>query len=65
MRLLFASPKIKIDRHENRLMNLCKSTQLFFVNGRFVSDRGIGQNTCNNSLIGYVTVTPDLSKTLV
>ncbi|VDI04680.1 Hypothetical predicted protein [Mytilus galloprovincialis] len=55
----------KIDHYGKRLLNLCKSTQLFFVNGRFGADKGVGQTTCNNSLIDYVIITPDLFRAIV
>ncbi|CAG2251519.1 unnamed protein product [Mytilus edulis] len=55
----------KIDHYGKRLLNLCKSTQLFFVNGRFGADKGVGQTTCNNSLIDYVIITPELFRAIV
>ncbi|XP_063404680.1 uncharacterized protein LOC134688138 [Mytilus trossulus] len=55
----------KIDHYGKRLFNLYKSTQLFFVNGRFGADKDVGQTTCNNSLIDYVIITPELSRAIV
>ena len=55
----------KIDHYGKRLLNLCKSTQLFFVNGRVGADKGVGQTTCNNSLIDYVIITPELFRAIV
>jgi hypothetical protein len=37
--------KHKIDKYGNRLLDLCRSLELFFVNGRVGTDRGIGQPT--------------------
>ena len=56
----YSQDNCKVDRYGKRLLDLCKSTQLFFVNGRFGSDRNIGHTTCNNSLIDYVIISPDL-----
>ena len=56
----YSQDKYKIDRYGKRLFDLCKSTLLFFVNGRHGSDRGIGQTTCNNSLIDYAIISPEL-----
>jgi hypothetical protein len=41
--------KYKIDKYGNRLLDLCRSLELFVVNGRVSIDCGIGQPTCNNS----------------
>jgi hypothetical protein len=38
-----------MNEYGNRLLDLCRSLELFFVNGRVGTDRGIGQPTCNNS----------------
>ena len=55
----------KIDRYGKRLLELCTSTQIFIVNGRCGSDKNIGHCTCNNSLIDYVIVSPELFRSIV
>lgn len=35
------------------------------MNGRCGSDRGIGHTTCNNSVIGYVIVSPELFRSVI
>ncbi|CAG2249785.1 unnamed protein product [Mytilus edulis] len=50
----------KIDHYGKRLLNLCKSTQLFFVNGRFGADKGVGQTTLHVALL-HVLVVLDLT----
>ncbi|VDI83476.1 Hypothetical predicted protein [Mytilus galloprovincialis] len=44
---------------------LCRSLELFFVNGRVGNDRDIGLTTCNNSVIDYAIVSPNLFRSIV
>jgi hypothetical protein len=56
-----------IDKYGNRLLDLCRSLELFFVNGRVGTDCGIGQPTCNNSnsMIDYALISPTLFRSVV
>ena len=62
--LRYSQDKHKIDKYGQRLLDLCKSLGLFFVNGRVGSDRCIGNLTCNNSVIDYVLVTPSMFRAI-
>lgn len=59
--------KHKIDKYGNRLLDLCRSLELFFVNGRVGTDCGIGQPTCNNSnsMIDYALISPTLFRSVI
>ncbi|CAC5413866.1 unnamed protein product [Mytilus coruscus] len=52
--------KFKVDKYGKRLLELCRSLELFLANGRVGSDRGIGHSTCNYSVIDYAIVSPTL-----
>ena len=57
--------KCKVDKYGKRLLELCRSLELFFVNGRVGNDKGIGLTTCNNSVIDYAIVSPTLFRSIV
>jgi hypothetical protein len=59
--------KHTIDKYGNRLLDLCRSLELFFVNGRVGTDRGIDQPTCNNSnsVIDYALISPTLFRSVI
>jgi hypothetical protein len=59
--------KHKIDKYGNRLLDLCRSLELFFVNGRVGTDCGIGQPACNNSnsVIDYALNSPTLFRSVI
>ena len=50
---------LSVNNYGNRLLQLCKSLELLFANGRLCKDQGTGVLTCKNStapvLISYVT----------
>ncbi|CAC5359853.1 unnamed protein product [Mytilus coruscus] len=57
--------KHKVDNYGKKLLELCRSLELFFVNGRVGNDRGIGLTTCNNSVMDYAIVSPNLFRSIV
>ncbi|CAG2211337.1 unnamed protein product [Mytilus edulis] len=57
--------KHKVDKYGKTLLELCRSLELFFVNGRVGNDRDIGLTTCNNSVIDYAIVSPNLFQSIV
>ena len=57
--------KHKVDKYGKKLLELCRRLELFFVNGRVGNDRDIGLTTCNNSVIDYAIVSPNLFQSIV
>ena len=59
--------KHKKDKYGNRLLDLCRSLELFFVNGRVSTDCGIDQPACNNSnsVIDYALISPTLCRSVI
>ncbi|CAG2247273.1 unnamed protein product [Mytilus edulis] len=57
--------KHKVDKYGKKLLELCRSLELFFVNGRVGNDKDIGLTTCNNSVIDYAIVSPNLFRSIV
>ena len=55
----------KIDKYGKRLLDLCNSRRLFFVNGRIGIDFGIGKLTCTKSVIDYAIVSPLLFRSVI
>ena len=55
----------KIDKYGKRLLDLCNSRELFFVNGRIGNDFVIGKLTCTKCVIDYVIVSPLLFRSVV
>ena len=54
----------RVDNYGHKLLNLCKSVDLFIVNGRIGHDQNIGHTTCNNSVIDYAIVSPELFRSV-
>lgn len=53
------------NQYGTNLINMCKSLNLYIVNGRVGGDAGIGRVTCKDaSLVDYVLAKPDLFKSL-
>ena len=51
----------KTNNNGKKLINMCNTTELCIVNGRFGSDKNIGNRTCGNiSTIDYAICSPDL-----
>ncbi|CAG2205247.1 unnamed protein product [Mytilus edulis] len=57
--------KYKVDKYGKKLLELCRSLELFFVNGRLGNDKDIGLTTCNYSVIDYAIVSPNLFRSIV
>ena len=61
----FKNMRSSLDKYVNnyweRLLDLCKSLDMFIVNGRVGSDTPIGGATCKNvSVIDYAICTPNV-----
>ena len=54
----------RTDRYGRRLLQLCGNCDLFFVNGRVGADQGIGRTTCNQSVLDYAIVSPNMFKVI-
>jgi exonuclease III len=50
-----------VDKYGGRLLNMCKSLNLYILNGRVGSDKGVGHVTCRDaSLVDYVIASADM-----
>ena len=61
----FKNMRSSLDKYVNnygkRLLDLCKSLDMFIVNGRVGSDTPIGKATCENvSVVNYAICTPNV-----
>ncbi|CAC5384686.1 unnamed protein product [Mytilus coruscus] len=56
-----ASLDKSVDNYGNRLLQLCKSLELFIANGRLGKDSGIGALTCKETtVVDYCILSPEL-----
>lgn len=55
----------KVDKYGRRLIDLCRSLELFIVNGRVGNDKNVGISTCSNSVIDYAIVSPTLFRSII
>ncbi|CAC5395008.1 unnamed protein product [Mytilus coruscus] len=56
-----ASLDKSVDNYGNRLLQLCKSLELFIANGRLGKDSGIGALTCKEAtVVDYCILSPEL-----